>query len=210
MRVELAKVKKRFKNEWILWGVDLQIEENSSWAVTGPNGSGKSTLLKILSGHLSPSKGKRKYFRGNREIPVSEIYRDVAFAAPYIDLIEEFKLEEAIEFHRKLKPLSQGISAQELISLLGFEKHRQKELRFFSSGMKQRLKLALACCSSAPLLLLDEPTSNLDEAGILWYQNLLEKFTPGRTLIIASNVEEDLTSCRNRVHVLDFKRPVRK
>jgi ABC-type multidrug transport system ATPase subunit len=210
VRVELAQVKKRFKNDWVLWNVDLQIEEHSSWAVTGPNGSGKSTLLKILSGHLSPSKGLRKFYQDRREIPVAEIYREVAFAAPYIDLIEEFKLEEAISFHRRLKPFLREVNAQELISILGFEQHRNKELRFFSSGMKQRLKLALACCSAAPLLLLDEPTSNLDEAGIRWYRELLEEFSPGRTLVIASNVEEDLQGCQNRIHVLDFKRPPRK
>ncbi len=210
VKVELTQVKKRFKNDWVLWGVDLRIEENTSWAVTGPNGSGKSTLLKILSGHLSPSKGQRKFFRGLHEIPLPEIYREVAFAAPYIDLIEEFKLEEAISFHRKLKPPLRDLDSRELISILGFEQHRNKELRFFSSGMKQRLKLALACCSAAPLLLLDEPTSNLDEAGIRWYQDLLAEFSPGRTLVIASNVEEDLQSCQNRVHVLDFKRQARR
>ncbi len=145
-----------------------------------------------------------------QDLSLSEVYKHISFTGPYIDLIEEFTLTEAIEFHSKLKPLGNGISAADLISLMGFERQKNKELRYFSSGMLQRVKLVFACCSDVQLILLDEPTSNLDQAGIDWFHQLIQRFGPNKTLVIASNVEADLVACQNRLNVMDFKRKSRK
>jgi len=205
MKIELQGVGKRYKLEWILRGIDLSIPAQSRVAITGPNGSGKSTLMKMLSGYLSPSKG-RIYFRYQEEaVAVSDLYRHLAYAAPYIDLIEELTLLEAIRFHQRFKPLLPDIDTDGVYQLLGFKKAKRKQIRHFSSGMKQRLKLALTLCSDTPLLLLDEPTTNLDTEGIQWYRSLIDRFAAGRTLIIASNVDVDFDFCEQRVDILDYK-----
>lgn len=205
MRIELQGVGKRYKLEWILRGIDLYIPTESQVAITGPNGSGKSTLMKMLSGYLSPSKGRIHFTYQKEAVAVSDLYRHLAYAAPYIDLIEELTLLEAIRFHQRFKPLSPSIDADGVYQLLGFKKAKRKQIRHFSSGMKQRLKLALALCSDTPLLLLDEPTTNLDTEGIQWYRSLIDRFAEGRTLIIASNVDVDFDFCEQRVDILAYK-----
>ncbi len=205
MKIELDNVGKRYRMEWILRGVSLQFEAGKQYAITGPNGSGKSTLLKILSGHLTPSKGSARFFHQNTPLDNTGVYRYLSYAAPYIELIEELSLWEALQFHLRFKPLRNGIGADEVLGLLRFKKARNKAIRDFSSGMKQRLKLALAICSDTPLLLLDEPTTNLDKEGVAWYRQLIDDYSTGRLLIVASNVDVDFDFCEERVDILQYK-----
>ena len=205
MRIELDQTGKRYRMEWILRGISLQFEEGEQYAITGPNGSGKSTLLKILSGHLTPSKGKVRFFHEKQTLDQTVVYRFISYAAPYIELIEELTLWEALQFHIRFKPLRDNMSASDVLSLLGFKNARDKAIRDFSSGMKQRLKLALALCSDTPLLLLDEPTTNLDKEGVAWYRQLIDTYSSGRLLIVASNVEVDFDFCRHTVDILAYK-----
>ncbi len=205
MKIELEKVGKRFRGEWIVKNVDLVFEPGQRYAITGPNGSGKSTLLKMMCGFLTPSKGKVHFRQAEQKVSLENAYRQLAYAAPYIELIEELSLSEAIDFHCRFRNLQNGLETSNLIELLGFEKSRDKQVRYFSSGMKQRLKLALAICDSSPLLLLDEPTTNLDAQGSEWYANLLERFLGQRTLIVASNVPTDYAMCEQVVDILGYK-----
>lgn len=206
MRVQLNQVGKRFKYEWIFRGIDVAFHSGQAYAVQGPNGSGKSTLLKILSGHLSPSKGTISFQSEGKPIEINQVYQSVSFAAPYIDLIEDFTLKEAINFHQQFKPLLEGLSTKDLIELLGFEKSANKAVKYFSSGMKQRLKLILALCSRADLLLLDEPGTNLDTQGIDWYRDLIQRFHQNRLLVIASNVPTDFDFCDQQLNIMDYKK----
>lgn len=205
MKIKILDAGKRYRQEWILRGVNLQLESGQAYAITGPNGSGKSTLLKMLSGHLSPSKGAVQYEQGGKPVPVEQVYTRIALAAPYVELIEEFTLREALTFHGQFRAFQQGLQVSDLINLLAFPKATHKPIRYFSSGMKQRLKLALALCSEADFILLDEPSTNLDRQGMDWYQHLLEQFAGQRLLVIASNVEEDYQCCTQRVDILQYK-----
>lgn len=212
MKIELNNIAKRYRYEWVLRGVNLDLEvgnlpagRQGNYAITGPNGSGKSTLLKILSGHLTPSKGKINFYNNAKTLPIEQVYQHLSYAAPYIDLIEEFTLNEALHFHHNFKPFINNQTPKDIINLLGFKKAQDKAIRYFSSGMKQRLKLALAICSDTKLLLLDEPTTTLDRQGVEWYQDLIRQFADNRLVIVASNVEEDFFFCEERVSILDFK-----
>jgi len=206
MKIELSQVGKRYRREWVLRNVDLIFESKGTYAVTGPNGSGKSTLLRILSGHLTPTKGQVQFSRNEAPVGLNEAWQYLSYAAPYIELIEEFTLLEALQFHYRFRKFAQGLQPQDLIDLLGFSTNAaHKPVRYFSSGMKQRLKLALAICSETPLLLLDEPTSNLDRQGASWYLDLVAKFGAERLIVVASNVEEDYVFCTQQVDILNFK-----
>lgn len=215
--IELKDIGKRFRYEWIFKNLSYTFENGKSYALLGPNGSGKSTLMKILSGHLTPSVGQITFFNTDKKNDSDTVYHLISYAAPYIDLIEELTLSEIIAFHSKFKPLSKKLSGNTssektsaLIDILGFQKSKNKEIRFFSSGMKQRLKLALAICCETPILLLDEPTTNLDAQGIEWYQNLvkdyvLDKPIQQRLVIVASNIEHDYLFCTERLDILGYK-----
>ncbi|WP_316816799.1 ATP-binding cassette domain-containing protein [Pedobacter nyackensis] len=204
MTISLANVGRRFNQEWIFRNVDYEFLPEEKYAVLGPNGSGKSTLLSVLHGNLSPSEGVLRYHSG-AEIQVEEIYKSISFAAPYLDLIEEFTLQETIRFHFKFKAFYEGMDAESVLDLLGLAKSQDKALKYFSSGMKQRTKLALACCAATPILLLDEPTSNLDKQGMAWYLQLIERFSAKRMLIIGSNQESEYSFCNHFVHLTDYK-----
>ena len=205
MRIETTGMGKRYRREWILRQVELRLLPGHAYAITGPNGAGKSTLLRLLSGHLTPSKGSIRFFDDQSEIPAGDVYQNISFAAPYIELIEELTLDEALQFHQRFRPFLHGLSAKDIIELLAFKRAEDKQIRHFSSGMKQRLKLALALCSNASAVLLDEPTTNLDRQGMDWYHHLVKTMRGDRLLIVASNVEEDFLYCEERIDILAFK-----
>lgn len=204
MTIDLQDAGRRFNQEWIFRNFSYQFNSAGKYAILGPNGSGKSTLLSVILGSLAPSEGSIIYSDGD-VIPVEKIYTQLSFAAPYLDLVEEFSLQETIEFHFKFKSYYPGLSAAGVLDLLGLAKSQDKPLKYFSSGMKQRTKLALACCTDAPLLLLDEPTSNLDMQGIGWYHELIRDFTADKLVLVGSNQETEYSFCENLISITDYK-----
>jgi len=204
MKINLNNVGRRFNKEWIFKGLTAEFVSGNGYAVLGPNGSGKSTLLSILMGSLTPSEGEITYTAA-KDIPVENIYQYISFAAPYLELVETFTLQEIISFHFQFKKIAEGIDAKALISILGLEKSANKEIKYFSSGMKQRTKLALACCADTPILFLDEPTSNLDLQGIKWYRELMENFSQEKLIIIGSNQVQEYEFCSNHIQISDYK-----
>jgi ABC-type multidrug transport system ATPase subunit len=208
IQIELENIGKRFRYEWIFKGVTQSFQQGGSYAILGPNGSGKSTLMKVLSGHLSPSDGSISFSENNqKKLSVEDVYKHISYAAPYIDLVEEMTLEELIGYYFKFKKIRKGLINKDLVEILGFQKSKNKQIRFFSSGMKQRLKLVLAICADTPILLLDEPTTNLDAQGVAWYQQLIAQNTEGveRLVIVASNIEHDYVFCSKQLNILDYK-----
>jgi len=205
MNISLNNIGRRFNKEWIFRNLSTEFSSGNRYAILGPNGSGKSTLLSVLTGSLTPSEGQIS-FSADKDIPVEDIYQQISLAAPYLELVESFTLKEIIDFHFKFKNFAPGVDQKSLISILNLEKSANKEIKYFSSGMKQRTKLALACCSDSPILFLDEPTSNLDVQGVEWYRKLIEDFTPGRLTIIGSNQIHEYDLCDKHIQISDYKR----
>lgn len=204
MNISLDNVGRRFNKEWIFKNISYEFKQGEKYAILGPNGSGKSTFLSVLLSSLVPSEGTIKYY-DSKEVKVEDVYQYISFAAPYLDLVEEFTLQETIAFHFQFKPYASGLDAAAVLSLLGLEKSQDKALKHFSSGMKQRTKLVLACCTNTPILMLDEPTSNLDAQGIDWYLELIEKFAQGKMVLVGSNQEHEYAFCENRLKISDYK-----
>lgn len=205
MEIILENIGRRFNQDWIFKGIDYQFIRNKSYAILGANGSGKSTLLQIIISSLSPSRGHIRYQNENKEIEVDHFFSYVSLAAPYVDLVEEFTLTELIDFHFSFKKLATGLDTQGVIDLLELQQAANKEIRYFSSGMKQRTKLALACCADTPTLFLDEPTSNLDTKGIAWYHQLVERFGANRLLVICSNQLHEYEFCNFHLQMETYK-----
>jgi ABC-type multidrug transport system ATPase subunit len=206
MKLVLNNLGKKFPPDWIFKKIDFQFNGGQKYALIGPNGSGKSTLLKILSGHLTPSQGKLQPFFNDILIPLDQLYKYISFAAPYMDLIEEFTLAETIQFHAQFKRLRYNMSVGDLIDLLKLQKSVNKPLKYFSSGMKQRVKLGLALYSDVPLVLLDEPTTNLDVEGADWYSEGINSLPKNTLLIVASNTPSDYESFDHKLFIKDYKK----
>jgi ABC-type multidrug transport system ATPase subunit len=206
MKITLQNIGRRFNRDWIFRNIDYTFSSGETYAVLGPNGSGKSTLLQVLNGSLAPSSGDIRYFLKDNPLEIDTVFKQVSLAAPYLELIEEFTMDEMTDFHFKFKSYRAGMNKDAVIDLLNLQGGRNKMIKYFSSGMKQRLKLALAFCSDTPMLMLDEPTSNLDTQGVDWYLNLVQQFAADRLTIICSNQLHEYSFCRNQLNISDYKK----
>jgi ABC-type multidrug transport system ATPase subunit len=196
---------KKFNREWIFRNLSFTFESGQTYAITGPNGSGKSTLLQVLWGQMPASKGQVRYFRETVEVAAAEIYRHVAIATPYLDIIDEFTLTEQLQFHFKLKPAKGGMTVSEMIEKMNLTHAAHKFIGNFSSGMRQRVKLALAFFTEADVVFLDEPGTNLDNQAFSWYLDQLQQM-PGNTLImIASNQASEYPANAQKLDIMRFK-----
>ncbi|MDQ1152684.1 ABC transporter ATP-binding protein [Sphingobacterium zeae] len=206
LKITLKDIGRRYNNEWIFRHINYTFESGKSYAILGHNGSGKSTFLKVLSSSLTPSEGELVYNYGDEVLGVDQVYQQLSLAAPYVELIEEFTLMELIDFHFKFKSYLPSFDKETVISLLGLEHALDREIRFFSSGMRQRVKLVLACCSASSLVMLDEPTSNLDSSGEEWYLTLIERTKlKSRIIVVCSNQKKEYAFCDEHISILDFK-----
>ena len=206
MQISLHDTGKRYNREWIFRHVSLQFAPGIAYAITGPNGSGKSTLLQVIAGAIQHNEGKIDYYAGPDEqsrVSADLVYHNIAIAAPYLDLVEEMTALEFLAFHAGFKKLTQDHGS--ILSETGLSKAANKQIRYISSGMKQRLKLAQAFFSDASVLLLDEPTSNLDEEGCNLYHHLLSRMAGGKLVIISSNDPEEYRICQEVIPITRYK-----
>lgn len=204
--ISLQQTGKKFGTEWIFRKLDAEIKAGEKVLIAGGNGSGKSTLLQVISGYVSPSEGTVSFNHSEGHIETEEMRKYISFASPYLQLIEDFTLGETIEHSAIFKPFRDNFSVEDIISLSGLAHAGDKYLKQFSSGMKQRLKLALAILSDTPVLLLDEPISNLDRAAIEWYKSMISQYAMNRTVIVCSNnIQEEHFFCNREIDITHFK-----
>jgi ABC-type multidrug transport system ATPase subunit len=205
MQISLSDIGKRFNRDWIFRKLSKEFVAGEYYAITGPNGSGKSTLLQIIAGAVTHSEGNVRYVVEGKKLEPEKAFTHVSIAAPYQELIEEMTLIEFLEFHKKFKPLLAGVTVEKIISTIGLHASSHKQIRYYSSGMKQRVKLAQAIFSNTPLVLLDEPCTNLDIDGIQLYHKLINDYCGGRSVIVSSNDEQEINFCRQRIDIMQFK-----
>lgn len=200
-QIILKEIGKKYNRDWIFKNVNLVFETNKSYAILGPNGSGKSTLLQVIAGNLMPTNGTVSISSVSAEIDVEVIYKHVSICAPYLQLIEEMNLAELIAFHTKFKKLL----INDVVEVLQLEKAGYKEIRQYSSGMKQRVKLGLAILSADEILILDEPLTNLDEQGKQWYYNMIDQYAKNKIIIVGSNRADEYAFCEQKISIEEYK-----
>ncbi len=191
----------RFMKRWLFQNLQFQLSSTNSYAITGANGSGKSTLLQLLIGFFPPTIGKIEYSLNNQVVDLNQVYKYISVTTPYLELIEDFTLSELWEFHAKFKqPI---VSKSEFMKKTKFELDTTKQIKFFSSGMKQRLKLGLCFYFHSQAMFFDEPTTNLDDATIAWYLEEINNINKNQKhlLVICSNDKNEYDFC-NQVILL--------
>ncbi|MBN8703145.1 MAG: ATP-binding cassette domain-containing protein [Bacteroidetes bacterium] len=206
MKLHLENIGKQFQHEWIYRNVNLSAISGDTLAILGTNGTGKSTLLQLISGSLPPTEGKISYSINNIPVALENVYQHISISAHYVDLLEDYTLEELIKFHSKFKPLMNTYSIQKVMEVIELPKSNNKQLKYFSSGMKQRVKHALAVLSNTSILLIDEPSTNLDENSIEWFRNLVTGNLENRITIIFSNyIQKEFSFCKTIVELKEFQ-----
>lgn len=206
LHIQLEGIGKKFGSEWIFRNISLELNPGDKTVLLGGNGSGKSTLLQVISGYVLPNAGKLTYRRGD-VVEENENYRHhFSVATPYLELIEDYTFEELIDHCLEFKPFVHGFNAQQIIEAAELKHASGKYIRNYSSGMKQRAKLALAILADCPLLLLDEPASNLDKNAIEWYKKMILLYAEHKTIVVCSNsVKEEFSFCTKELNISDYK-----
>ncbi len=205
MEIEVKDLGKKFNKEWIFRHLNTTFSSEFSYAITGANGSGKSTFLQSVAGFIPTNEGDVTYKKGEQVIPEDQIYQSLDIITPYLELIEEFTLDEFLAFHFKFKSLQEGHSLNDFVEKVYLQEHRNKQIQNFSSGMKQRLKLGLGFFSKSEICFLDEPTTNLDEKGIAWYLENVKRLLGKKLLLISSNQKQEYDFCDKVLSIEDYK-----
>jgi len=205
MTISLSDAGKRFNRDWIFRHFNFTFDAEKSYAITGPNGSGKSTLLQVLSGAMMINEGTIQWNISNKDLANESIYNHVSICAPYLEVVEEMTLNEFLDFHKSFKPLLPGITTEKIISTVGLEKALHKQIRYYSSGMKQRVKLAQCIFSDSAIVLMDEPCTNLDAAGIELYNQLIAEYCKKRMVIVSSNDHHEYDFCTEKINIMNWK-----
>lgn len=205
LHIRLADAGKRYNRDWIFRNLSFELVAGGRLSLTGANGSGKSTLLQVLAGYQSLSAGSRSYLVNEKPIGEDQLYKHISIATPYLDVPEAYSLEELLAFHFSLKAKKANFDLTSWLESAGLQPHLHKKIQYFSSGMKQRVKLLLAIGADVPLLLLDEPTTNLDEQGVQWYKALIDSAAPTQSIIVASNQPHEYAFCTQNIQVSAHK-----
>lgn len=201
INIQLNNVSKKFGKSWIFKDVHMDLHSGKSYAITGANGSGKSTLMKVIAGILTPNNGELKCTLGGKQATTEELYKHITYCAPYQELPDEMTLVELLNFHQQLRSLS--MPAKQIVEILSIEP--DKEIRNYSSGMKQRVKLALAFYTETAAMFLDEPTNTLDEHWANWYFTEVQHCAKNKLLVICSNHQPEYSFCNEVLSIAQYK-----
>ena len=205
MKIAVNDLGKKFNREWIFRHLSAEFQTGQPCSITGGNGSGKSTFIQVLCGFVPLSEGEISYEIDGQPITSENFFQHFDISTPYLELIEEFTLLEFLSFHFKFKKLKIGLTLNDFVELVYLHNDRNKQIKNFSSGMKQRLKLGLCFFSQSEVCLLDEPTTNLDEAGIEWYRESVQTILDNKLVIVSSNQRHEFDFCSKNIHIPEFK-----
>lgn len=205
MKIQLFNAGKRFNRDWIFRNLNYTFEGNNAYVITGSNGSGKSTLLQAIAASSLLNEGKIEWQVQHQNINSEKVFQQISICAPYLELIEEFTLIEFLNFHQKFKPFAAHYTIDDIISIIGLETAKHKKIAYYSSGMKQRVKLAQCVFGEAPIVLLDEPCTNLDKAGFDLYNALIQNYCQNKLIIVSSNDPNEYRFCTQQLHIQDYK-----
>ncbi len=204
--VELNSVTQIFGRRLIFNNINYKFYNGNTYGISGHNGSGKSTLSRIILGLVSPVRGKVIHKSGSNSIKHDALSNHIGFVAPYLTLYNEFTAQENISFFFKVRGLGPDFDYTDtLFEVFGLSKRKNDYLKTYSSGMLQRVKYIFALQHKPEVLLLDEPTSNLDNKGKDEVYKLINELGKERLILVASNEDTDLNLCSNILNVEDYK-----
>ncbi len=204
--LEVNQLTKYFGRRLIFSNLNFRFENKGIYGISGPNGSGKSTLVKILAGIIGANKGEVKHFLDGKEIVPEKIHNHIGFVSPYLVLYEEFSAEENLLMFAKIRGVEYDKERVEyLFEKFLLLKRKDDLVKTYSSGMKQRLKFIFALMHSPQLIILDEPTSNLDDEGKNSVYEIIREEGKKNIVLVASNEKNDLELCEKTIFLENYK-----
>ncbi len=201
-KIVAENLTQKFNRRIVFKDIFFQIGSGHSLAVTGPNGSGKTTLVKVICQLLQPSSGVVKYIRDGQGVERLDIYSCLGLVGPYLQLYNNLTALENFSFFSRIRGLPvDNTRFRKLMDRVGLKGRELDELRTFSSGMLQRMKYVIAVMHEPHILILDEPSANLDEAGIMIVHELMEDQKKDKILIVATNEPGELSFGEEKIYL---------
>lgn len=201
LRIALEEVEVRFRRKSLFPPLSYQFESGNTYALTGPNGSGKTTLLRVIAGQKRPDAGHITWSDSLHKLEPENWHTHLAWAGPYLEFPQDLQLQDLIRLHFWFKSPLPGISISEIPALLDLKLHLDKKVKLFSSGMMHRLKTGLTLLTDSKVLLLDEPTANMDTHNRDRILELIRTYTQQRLVIIASNMAEEYAGVQHIIRI---------
>jgi heme exporter protein A len=194
---------KDFNRRPIFRDVSFSLSTSSSLAITGKNGSGKSTLSKMIAGLMNATRGSLVYQIEHAKVDIEVFKHHIGFVSPYLNLYDEFTALENLHLLSRIRGshVINEESTKDALEVVGLWKRRNDLVGTYSSGMKQRLKYSFAVLHHPAVLILDEPTSNLDADGIEYVQQVVMKQKKDGILIMATNDAHEAGWCEHVIQV---------
>ena len=202
-QIKANNISKSFNNKSIFKNIDFELKSGQSLVITGHNGSGKTTLVRIISGLISPTNGTINFYQQSRKIDNKNHYELIGFVGPYLQMYNVLTAWENLIFFSRIrhkKPDTKKL--KELMKNLGLANRELDQVKSYSSGMLQRLKYVVALLHEPPVLILDEPTSNLDEEGCQIVYEIMEKQRKNKILILATNDPREIQFGENHINLI--------
>ncbi len=199
LRLKIEKLTKQFGARRVFTDIAFELTGGESIALVGPNGSGKTTLIMTVLGLLPPTRGKTEYFEDDKKLDFEQYRKKVALVAPYLNLYDNLTARENLRFLSEVNGCKiDDADIDRALETVGLAGRGDDFAGAYSSGMKQRLKYALAIVRDPEILFIDEPTSNLDEAGKKIVFDLIKNYRNDAILVIATNETEEYTLAEKR------------
>jgi len=205
-KLTLENLVKYFGRRLVFSEINNVFTSGNAYGISGPNGSGKSTLVKIVANIISPTRGKVIHQLNDDIIIPEKLHDYIGFVAPYLFLYDEFTAEENLFHFSNIRGIKYDKErADYLLSKLNLFDRKDDIVRGYSSGMKQRLKFIFTLLHRPRCIILDEPTSNLDNDGKDRVYELIREEAKSNLVIIASNEESDLKLCKETINIENYK-----
>ncbi len=207
IKITINKLTKRFGKTPVFSGVDMDCQLPGIYGVSGNNGAGKTTFLKIIAGVMKPTSGEVLIKINDYKILAERTYRHTAFAAPYLNLYDEFSAEENLRLTAGLRSEKYDSKrAEYLLHKVSLYSKKNELLKNYSSGMKQKVKLINSLLAESLLIIWDEPFTNMDSEGKEAVTALIRPEAEKKIILIASNREDELALCGSVLDLNSFSK----
>ncbi len=200
--IQVQGLGKRFRDVVALQDVSFEVTRGETFALLGPNGSGKTTTLKCLAGLTLPSSGVIRIEGVDLARNPVAAKSSFSYLPQHVTFPEQITAREVLDFYRRLRRLPAD-RMEAALDDCALRDAADRLVSEFSGGMTQRLGIAVALLSDAPMLLLDEPTASLDPESAAAFRGLLESLKQrGKSIVFSSHVLSDVDRLADRVAIL--------
>lgn len=202
--LQTENLTKTYDNKTIINNLNLKIKKGEIYALLGKNGAGKTTTMCMMTKLIKKDKGEIKIFNENIENN-NEIFKKIGTLIEYPGFYENLTGLENLRYFQEIQTKSDKNQLEKILKIVGLHESKDKQVKKYSMGMKQRLAIATAIINTPDLLILDEPINGLDPKGIINMRMFLKSLSKeyGMTILISSHILSEIEQIADRIGIIN-------